>query len=126
MYKSGAIVLLLLGATIKANAQNLVTNDGLALTIEAGLTATIQGGGFTNQTNGSTGTVDNAGTITLTGDWTNNSANTVFTTNTGLVQFIGTTGSQTIGGSTKQNFTISPSIILSPLLRSWVCPLAPR
>jgi hypothetical protein len=86
-----------------ANAQPLVTCDGLALTFQSGLVATVQGA-FTNQTKGTDlGTTDNAGTITLTGNWTNNSANTVFSTNTGLVQFIGTTA-QTIGGSNSTGF----------------------
>lgn len=85
------------------NAQNFITNDGLALTLQSGLTATIQGGGYTNQTNGSLATIDNAGIITLTDGWTNNSANTVFTASTGTVQFIGT-AAQTIGGSNSTGF----------------------
>ncbi len=113
-------ILLFFFSSIIAKSQNFVTNDGLALTFQAGLVATIQGG-YTNQTNVSLGTIDNAGTITLTGDWTNNSANTVFSTNTGTVQFIGTTAGQTISGANSTGFynltvnntyTVSPQIIL--------------
>jgi Secretion system C-terminal sorting domain len=82
----------------QTNAQPLVTNHGLATHIDNGLTATIQGA-FTNQTKGATlGTVDNAGIITLTGNWSNNSANTVFSTNSGHVKFWGT-AAQTCGGT---------------------------
>lgn len=101
----------------------IITNDGLALTVQTGLVATIQGG-YTNKTNAVTstlGSIDNAGEITLTGDWTNIAANTVFTTNTGLVTILGTTAAQTIGGTnstgfynltTNNTFAISPQIIL--------------
>ena len=116
------INILLLFIVINANAQPLVTNDGLVLTIQSGLTATIKGA-FTNQTNGaSLGTIDNAGIITFSGDWTNNSANTVFSTNSGLVQIIGTAATQTIGGTnstsfydltTNNTFTASPQIVLA-------------
>lgn len=86
-----------------ANAQAFVTSDGLALTLQSGLIATVEGA-FTNQTRGADlGTIDNAGTITLTGNWTNNSANPVFSTNTGLVQFKGTAG-QVIGGANATGF----------------------
>jgi len=98
------------------NAQALVTCDGLALTLQSGLIATVQGA-FTNQTRGTDlGTIDNAGTITLTENWTNNSNNTVFSTNTGLVQFTGTKA-QTIGGSNSTGFynlTINNTFATSP------------
>lgn len=85
-------------------SQALVTNDGLAITVQAGLTTTIQGS-VTNQTKGADlGTIANAGTITLTGNWTNNSANTVFSSAAGTVQFIGTTSGQTIGGTNATSF----------------------
>jgi Secretion system C-terminal sorting domain len=83
--------LLYLLSVLANYAQPLVTNDGLDLTIQNGLTATIQGA-FTNQTHGaSLGAIDNAGIMTLTGDWDNKSANGVFSNNThGHVKFIGT------------------------------------
>lgn len=120
--KASLLVALLLGhVTFMAQ---VVTNDGLTLTIQAGLVVTVQGG-YTNKTNAVTttlGIIDNAGTITLTGDWTNNSANTVFSTNTGLVTILGTTAAQTIGGTnstgfynltTNNTFGTSPQIILA-------------
>jgi hypothetical protein len=43
------------------HAQAFVTNDGLALTLQSGLIATVEGA-FTNQTRGADlGTIDNAG-----------------------------------------------------------------
>lgn len=107
------------------SAQNFVTNDGLSLTFQAGLVSTIQGG-YTNKTNGTTltlGTIDNAGTITLTGDWTNNSANTVFSTNTGAVQLIGTTAGQTINGTNSTGFynlTVNNTFATSPQITQGV------
>lgn len=86
--------------TLQVNGQTLFTNDGTAIKIEAGVTLTIDNGGFLNKTNvADLGTIDNAGTITLTKDWENNSANGVFSTATaGIVQFIGT-AAQGIGGT---------------------------
>ncbi len=109
-----------------AASSSLVTNDGLALTLEAALTATMEGG-FTNQTNVSLGTIDNAGTITTTGDWTNNSANTVFSTNTGLVEFIGSTATQTIRGTNSTEFynlTVNNTYATSPQIYLLVDPIA--
>lgn len=91
-------------ASFELQAQNDATNDGLALTLESGLTFTMSGA-YTNQTNGANlGTINNAGTITLTGDWTNNSANNVFTANTGVTYFLGT-AAQSIAGSNTTNFS---------------------
>ena len=85
-------------------SQITATNDGLALTVEAGLTATIEGH-FVNQTRGADlGTIANAGTITLTHNWTNNSANTVFSSNAGSTHFLGTVNAQTIGGTNGTSF----------------------
>lgn len=86
-------------------AQNDATNDGLALTLQSGLTFTMSGA-YTNQTNGGNlGTITNAGTITLTGNWTNNSANDVFVSSTGKVSFIGT-AAQTINGTNSTSFDV--------------------
>ena len=76
-----------------------VTIDNLALTATSGLTMTVSGD-FRNQ-NG--GTIDNAGIITVSGNWINNAANNVFTTNSGTVQMIGTSA-QTIGGTSSTSF----------------------
>ena len=84
--------------TFKAKAQ-AVTVSNLAVTITSGLTATISGD-FKNQ---SAGTIDNSGTIRVTGNWTNNASNSVFSTNAGTVQFIGTS-LQNIGGTSSTSF----------------------
>lgn len=85
---------------LQVNGQTLFTNHGTAITIENGITLTIDKGGFTNKTKGADkGTIDNAGTITLTKDWENNSANGVFSTSIhGIVQFIGI-DTQVVGGT---------------------------
>src|SRR2546423_46871 len=59
-----------------AHGQPAVTIDNLAVTVESGLSVTVQGD-FQNQ-NG--GTIDNGGTINVSGNWTNNASNTVFST----------------------------------------------
>lgn len=82
-----------------AMGQTAVTVDNLALTVGSGLTMTISGD-FKNQ-NG--GTIDNAGTITVSGNWTNNASNSVFSTSSGTVQMIGTSA-QTIDGSNATSF----------------------
>lgn len=120
MHRSHLILLLLI-CEVVASAQPLVTNDGLALTVNPGLVLTIEGS-FVNQTNGaSLGTINNGGTITLTGDWSNNSANTVFSTDAGTVEFIGSSAAQTIGGTdptgfynfiANNSFASTPQIIL--------------
>ena len=81
-----------------ANGQ-AVTIDNLALTATSGLTMTILGD-FKNQNNGS---INNAGTITVSGNWTNNASTMVFSTNSGLVQLIGTSA-QTIDGTYSTSF----------------------
>ena len=77
----------------------IVTIDNLAVTATSGLTMTISGD-FKNQNNG---TIDNAGTITVSGNWTNNASNNVFSTNSGTVKMIGTSV-QTIGGTNSTFF----------------------
>ncbi|MFT6746223.1 MAG: hypothetical protein ACJAZ2_000561 [Glaciecola sp.] len=88
----------------QSHSQVTLTNDGLALTLEAALVMTIEGH-YTNQTNGANlGTIANAGTISLTHDWTNNSLNDVFTGNTGSTYFVGTANGQSITGSNPTKF----------------------
>lgn len=77
----------------------IVTIDNLAVTATSGLTMTISGD-FKNQNNG---TIDNAGIITVSGNWTNNASNNVFSTNSGTVRMIGTSV-QTIGGTNSTFF----------------------
>jgi len=80
-------------------AQPAVTLDNLALTVSSGTTLTIQGD-FQNQ-NG--GTITNSGTVAVSGNWTNNATNNVFSTNAGVLQFNGT-GAQTVGGTYPTSF----------------------
>lgn len=84
-------------------SQITVTNDGEAITIENGVTLTIQGS-FVNQTNGTDGSIDNDGVITASVSWTNNAGNNVFSTNAGRVEFINTTNNDSIKGSNPTHF----------------------
>jgi hypothetical protein len=99
-------------------------NDGKALTNLSGVTLTMNGN-FVNQTrSGTDGSINNQGTITITGDWTNNATGggQVFSTAAGTVQLIGTANTQTIGGTASTSFynltvnntfSTEPQIILS-------------
>jgi len=93
------------------NAQGIVNNGGVIKITRTGLNwgyVYINNGGYTNATSGTNhGTIDNDGTITLTGNWTNNAtaaANKVFTNldNEGDVVIIG--GNTTIAGVNPTNF----------------------
>ncbi|MBP6335121.1 MAG: hypothetical protein KA444_06575 [Bacteroidia bacterium] len=68
--------------------------DGISLTSTAGLTITVVGD-LQNQNGGS---INNAGTIEVSGNWTNNATNSVFSTASGIVEMRGTSP-QTIGGT---------------------------
>ncbi len=88
-----------------AGAQGLV-NNGARLIITGGTQVIVDGGAasgnFLNQDNGGTALVENAGVFSVSGNWTNNSAQNVFTSNSGTVNLTGTT--QSIGGSTSTFF----------------------
>jgi hypothetical protein len=72
--------------------QALLTNNGIPLSIESGVTVTV-GGGFTNQNAGS---VDNGGTFRVAGDFTNTAT---FVQTQGLVIMNGTTAAQSVSGA---------------------------
>ncbi len=82
------------------NAQSAVTLDNLPMTLTSGLTVTVKG----DIQNQNSGTINNAGVINVSGNWTNNAANAVFSTNSGKVQLNGTVAPQTIGGSYSTSF----------------------
>lgn len=90
-------------STADISAQGVVNNGG-KITIASGTFFVVDNGGFTNQTNG---TVTNAGTFDVDGDWENNDAGGVFgatpTASTGgLVRLDG--AAQDIQGSDETNF----------------------
>src|SRR3954464_8896942 len=80
-----------------ASAQLLYNRD--ALTLQTGATLTIQG----TMVNTAGSSLDNAGTITLSGDWLNNTTNGLLSPNKGTVIFKGTT-QQTISGTQATTF----------------------
>ncbi|MBL7929013.1 MAG: PKD domain-containing protein [Bacteroidia bacterium] len=81
----------------------LIVNDGGYIFIQPGVTVTVQGG-VINQDNGPfIGEWDNRGTVTLTGDWTNNSTGFAFINLTaGTFEMLG--ANQLITGTTTTNF----------------------
>jgi len=67
---------------------------------------------------------DNQGTISITGDWSNNATlgGQVFSSNAGTVQLLGTVNAQTIGGTaataffnvtTNNTFATGPQLVLA-------------
>src|SRR5882762_1212019 len=103
-----------------ARAQLTYYNDGVPCTISAGVTVFMDGN-FINQTNGVTdGSFDNQGTISITGNWTNNvTLGQVFSSNAGTVQFLGTANAQTIGGTAATaffNVTFNNTFVTGPQL----------
>lgn len=72
----------------------LLTNNGAVISSTSGSIVSVNGS-VLNQ--GATGTLDNNGTITISGDFTHDAPNTCFGTSAGEVSLNG--GAQTIGGS---------------------------
>ena len=90
---SSFILLLSVFISSQARTQGLI-NNGARLVLTPGAYVYIDGGAavgnFTNQDAGAfTGTVENQGTIDVTGDWTNLSAANVFNASTGTVRLLG-------------------------------------
>lgn len=84
-------------ASLHAHAQ-LLTNGSASITVQSGVQLTVKG----DVLNAAAGTVDNSGTIDLSGDWTNNAGNDCFGTSEGTVILNGT--GQLIGGSSYTQF----------------------
>ncbi|MEI6764872.1 MAG: T9SS type A sorting domain-containing protein [Bacteroidota bacterium] len=106
--KKFILIPVLLAFSTLARSQGVI-NDGAAIKITAG-TVMYWGGtsnSFTNQAHGtSQGSVDLAGTMVISGNFTNNAANNVFigaNQTDGTVKFTGT-ATQTIGGTSAINF----------------------
>ncbi|RSK46647.1 T9SS type A sorting domain-containing protein [Hymenobacter perfusus] len=93
--------LLICGALVAAApvvGQGL-SNQGAILSIQSGAQVSVVG----DVTVSSGGTIDNAGTLSLTGNWTNATTGGVLTPATGTVRLTGTTAQQ-IGGATPTTF----------------------
>lgn len=111
IYKN--IFLYLLGCIVISPSLNAqIYNDGVEIHVESGTDVYFHQLGFQNQTNGTDGSIDNAGTIHVDRDWTNNALGGVVFTNLdaiGLVVFEDNIA-QTIGGTrttTFENLTIN-------------------
>ncbi len=87
-----------------------IRNSGAIIKVTSNAYVYISNGNYLNETSGSNhGTIDNDGTISLTGNWTNNTtaaANKVFSNlnSTGTVSLIGSSTPQVIGGTNPTNF----------------------
>ena len=91
---------------VRAATPNALTLIGANITIESGVTVTVKGSVFIDDDGaGTDGTIWDAGTLTVTEDWTNNNANgqTGITSSSGTVELIGNTP-QTIGGTLTTKF----------------------
>ncbi|TGE20742.1 T9SS type A sorting domain-containing protein [Hymenobacter aquaticus] len=85
-------------AAVPAVGQGL-SNQGAVISIQSGGQLSVIGDVVVN----SGGTIDNAGTLSLTGNWTNNTTGGVLSPATGTVQLLGT-ATQQIGGSGTTTF----------------------
>ncbi len=85
--------------SLQYSAQDVLIVDGGSINVMGSASVTVIGG-IVNQ---NSGTIDNSGTIRLSGDWTNNGGNTMLINNSpGTVELNG--GVQTIKGSDVTNF----------------------
>ncbi|MCW3078528.1 MAG: hypothetical protein JWO32_3137, partial [Bacteroidetes bacterium] len=82
-------VLIILFLGLRSNSQNEFFNSGALVSVQNGGLVYVQGE-VINADNGiNTGSISNSGTITLSGDWTNNSASSALSPNTGTVELNG-------------------------------------
>lgn len=102
MQKSILILALLFISSPLLLSQTL-NNRGANLTITPNALVSVTG----EVQNVDNGTIDNQGTLSLTGDWTNNATNAVFVNNTGTVEFKG--DNQSINGNPTEFSTLDLS-----------------
>lgn len=91
----GSLFLLATGPVV---GQGLA-NQGAVIAVQAGAQLSVIG----DVTISGSGSIDNAGTLSLTGNWTNNTASGVLTPATGTVQLVGPAAQQ-IGGTGSTTF----------------------
>ena len=88
-----------------------LSNQGAVIGIQAGTQVAVVG----DVRISGNGTINNAGTLSLTGNWTNNASGGVLTAATGTVQLSGTAAQQ-IGGSSSTTFhTLDVSAATGPV-----------
>ncbi len=95
------LCLLLMLLSITGWAQSNLVNNGASISIADGVNVIVAD----SVINGAGGLFDNAGTVTIDGDFTNNGGNPAFTVGAGTVDLAGT-GEQTIGGSSVTSFNV--------------------
>jgi hypothetical protein len=97
--------------TLPVLGQTALSNQGAVISIQAGTQVAVQG----DVSIGAGGTIDNAGTLSLTGHWANNTSGGVLTPATGTVQLNGPAAQQ-IGGSGSTTFhTLDVSTATGPV-----------
>ena len=88
-----------------------LSNQGVLIAIKAGTQVAVVG----DVSIGGSGTIDNAGTLSLTGNWNNSAGSGVLTPGTGTVQLKGAAAQQ-IGGSSSTTFhTLDVSAATGPV-----------
>ncbi len=90
-----------MGISETLHAQVTVYNNA-SLTISPGITITCDAS-FINQTNTTSGTINNQGTFSISRDWINNAPNSVFSSNAGTTLFYNS-AAQSIGGTNATSF----------------------
>ena len=86
-----AYVYLLIGLInfITLKSQNEFYNDGSAITLQPGALVYVQGEVVNTDNGANVGFINNSGTVTLSGDWTNNSSSSALLATSGLVEMNG-------------------------------------
>ncbi|MBX0291850.1 T9SS type A sorting domain-containing protein [Hymenobacter sp. HSC-4F20] len=108
--KHALLICGVLVAATSAAGQGL-TNQGAILTIQADAQLSVVGDVVVN----GAGTINNAGILSLTGNWANNASGGALTPGTGAVQLVGTAAQQ-IGGTSVTTFhTLDLSGAASPV-----------
>ncbi|MVN75663.1 T9SS type A sorting domain-containing protein [Hymenobacter sp. HMF4947] len=86
-------------STLPALGQTALSNQGAVISIQSGAQVAVVG----DISIGTGGTIDNAGTLTFTGNWDNSAGSGVLTPGTGTVLLLGT-AQQQLGGSSATTF----------------------
>ncbi len=100
-YQSIVLLILLSLTAITAYAQSNVVNNGATIRFDSNVNVSVAG----SVINAAGGLLDNAGTLTVGGDFTNNSGGPGLTADTGTVE-LNSDSDQVIGGSSTSGFNI--------------------
>lgn len=102
MLKNLYKIVLLCVISINVSSQNEFFNNGSSIAVQNGGLIFVQGEVINTDNGVNIGSINNSGTIALSGDWTNNSTTSALTATTGLVELNGAL--QLITGTTSTTF----------------------